>query len=98
MSFGRPTLCSILCGIQQKKNIRESARERGKDWERNEDTDSPVVLDFEWEWPLVPAAPTRNSTGLGRFESRSRGGKWRGGCDAICRHDERSKQAGIKEY
>jgi hypothetical protein len=51
-------------GFGKRKNIRESAGERGKDWERNEDADSPVVLDFEREWPLVPAALTRNSTGL----------------------------------
>jgi hypothetical protein len=31
------------------------ARERGRDWERNEGTDSPVVLDVEREWPLVLA-------------------------------------------
>jgi hypothetical protein len=55
VSFGCPMLCSILCGIWQKKIIRESAGEKGKDWERNEDADSPVVLDFEREWPLASA-------------------------------------------
>jgi hypothetical protein len=30
VSFGHPTFCSILCGIWQKKNIRESAGERGR--------------------------------------------------------------------
>jgi hypothetical protein len=79
VSFGCPMLYSILCGIWQKKNIRESAGKRGKDWETREGADSPGSVGFIRELPQVPAAPASDSSGLAASRVLEEEGKCRGG-------------------
>jgi hypothetical protein len=76
VSFGRPMLCSILCGFWQKKNIRESTGERGRVWEREECTDSPVVAGFELKCSQVPAGSGERLRRPGGVIQREWRGKW----------------------
>jgi hypothetical protein len=49
------TFTLLCCKFGQIGSVKMCTRERGRDWERNEGADSPVVLNVEREWPLVPA-------------------------------------------
>jgi hypothetical protein len=60
--------------VLAKENIRESAEERGRVWEREECADSPVVARFELKRSQVPASSGERLRRLGGVIQR----KWRG--------------------
>jgi hypothetical protein len=95
MSFGRPMLCSILCGFWQKKNIRESTGERGRVWEREECTDSPVVAGFGLKRSQVPAGSGERLRRPGGVIQREWRGKMERRGRASYRRGESSNRAGI---
>jgi hypothetical protein len=51
------------------------ARERGRVWEREECTDSPVVAGFELKCPQVPAGSGEEFCRPGGFSGSGKGGE-----------------------
>jgi hypothetical protein len=96
--FGLWTITLLCCKFGQIGSVTTCARERGRDWERNEGADSPVVLDFEREHPLVPAGSGEGFRRSGGVFQRGRRGELARRGRGLNSRGAETKEAEIRAY